>query len=520
MRKINLHKNISFYKVTALLLVISLVCSLCSCMTNSNDFDGKRFSQTKHISVRVETLKKSGITVNNSACAKNIHDAVLRDCNIDVQFVDSKTILPNYGIIPDISVTSDYNMITTYYRMNSVVNLAPYIYDNKDSLTNLISLLGSDNIYYCTDNTSEIWYLRQCDLTPDSRVTFIRSDWLDKLNLDVPTTREELHKCLIAFRDNADLLLGENASNMIPFFIDNEPAVSAKPLFDSCYDPDISAEEFYLNGYNRSTQNGYQEGLQILNDWYLEGLLPTDFMDINPMTKESYEPIESGFVGVFCSKYDYLYINGDNSHIDALKSNCGSEADYIAVNTFENKNGDYTAWQEDYLAEDGKMIYMPTTCSDPLACLVYLNWLSDPANIEAIQNLSINSTDSNDQYTYDRYLITVNGLYPDTDLSDNSAAIQAENTALQVKYIHRGGKCNRYGPKMFEYSSSELNYSLTYPESQKIFNCSVITAPIGMFDTVYNDQFSIYMNSGAYYIYGVRESQWNQVVLAGSLTVW
>ena len=99
----------------------------------------------------------------------------------------------------------------------------------------------------------------------------------------------------------------------------------------------------------------------------------------------TYESIEKGYVGAFCSQFDYLYANGENSHINALHKNCGNNADYIAVNTFPDRYGRYVAWQEDCLWEDELKIYLPSTCSDPLACLVYLNWISNSGNIGKLQ---------------------------------------------------------------------------------------------------------------------------------------
>ncbi|MER2139534.1 MAG: hypothetical protein ABS965_05370, partial [Succiniclasticum sp.] len=55
-------------------------------------------------------------------------------------------------------------------------------------------------------------------LADNARInTFIRKDWLDKLGLALPTNEDEFYNCLVAFRDNAELLLGEDADKMVPF---------------------------------------------------------------------------------------------------------------------------------------------------------------------------------------------------------------------------------------------------------------------------------------------------------------
>ncbi len=509
-------------KAVAVVLFISYGLSLCSCAKNQGGFNGKRFDETRHITVQVDSLKdktKNGeITVQTSACAKYIHDAVLRDCNIDVEFVDSNQSKVYYGITADISFTSDYNQVTTYYKMNSINNLSPLIEEYSDSLTELKELLGDYGLYSSNEDHSEIMYLTARKTEPDARVTFIRKDWLDKLGLSAPSNREELYTCLVAFRDNADILLGDDAEQMIPFFVDGDPSLSAKPLFDSCLDTAIESRDFYDHGFRRTTQDGYKDGLEILNSWYLQDLLPHDFKNITPLSKETYEPIENGYVGAFCAKATYLYANGENSHISALHANCGDNAEYIAVNTFENRYGEYTHWEEDYLNEGGRKLFIQAACLDPQACLVYLNWLSDPENIEKIQSISDENPD--DPYGFDRYLITCQGScfiereYPIPE------ALKAIEVAQEVKIEQRGCKCIRHGPYYFTYVNSEIDLAAVYPDSTKTFICEVITSTDEDFESSYKESFRVYLNNGAYMLYKLRDLEWEKVMVEGDMTPW
>ena len=489
-----------------MILVVSFSFTLCSCKPNNKDFDGNKFYNTRTISVLSDS--------SDSNIEQFIHDSVLRDCNIDVQFVPMSLFGQQSGIVPDVSYSYDSNILTTFYRMDSVINISSYIEDFGSSLPYLTDMLGEENIHYCSEDHSEVWYLKAKRPYNDTRITFIRGDWLDKLGLETPSTREEFHNCLIAFRDNADLLLGDDASKMIPFMVDNEPNVSCKPLIDSFFDTNIDEMNLFSQGYCRATQPGYSDGLKVLNEWYLEGLIPSDFVTIAPDSKESYLPIESGYVGSFCGKCDYLYKNGDNSHIISLKDNC-CDATYIAINTFENSEGEYTCWNEDYIEEFCRYIFMPSTCSDPLACLVYLNWISNPDNIEAMDSFA--TINAFEHSTLDDYVLTYYGHYPDRGIIASTEFNQAQETAAAVKQIRVANRCVRQGPSILPYFNSGVDYSAVYPGSTSQLVCDAISLPAGKFDDEYPTLFEEYLEKGARIIYSFRISEWEKVIIKGDM---
>lgn len=505
--RLNIKNRIHITRIISLILVMSFAVGICSCKQNNNDFDGIRFSSTRVISVLSNTTETN--------IEQFIHDSVLRDCNIDVQFVPKSLFGQQSGIVPDVSYSYDSNILTTFYRMGSVMNIASYLDEYDSSLPYLTDMLGEENIHYCSDDHSEVWYLKAKRPYNETRITFIRGDWLDKLGLEVPSTREEFHNCLIAFRDNSDLLLGEDSSKMIPFMVDNEPNVSCKPLLDSFLDTNIDDMNIFTHGYCRVTQPGYSDGLKVLNEWYSEGLLPSDFVTIAPDSKESYLPIESGYVGAFCGQCDYLYANGENSHISSLKDNC-SDATYIAVNTFENAEGEYTCWSEDFIEEFGRYLFMPSTCSDPLACLVYLNWISNPDNIEAMDSLA--TIKAFEHSTLDDYVLTFIGHYPDLGTISSDEFNQAQETASEVKLIRVANRCVRQGPTIFPYFKAGVDYSLVYPGSTSQLVCDAISLPAGEFDDSYPVLFEDYVDKGARIIYSFRISEWEKVIINGDMT--
>ena len=184
-------------RLTSSILIVSLSAAACSCSSEDGGFDGTRFDKTKVISVLTDS--------SDPDLEKFIHDSVLEECNIDIRFVSEDYYAQEYGIVPDIAYSYDANKITTYYKMGSVLNVDPYLDEYGYVLSDLSTIMGEGCSYFESDSQSEVWYLTPADPAPEAMVTFIRSDWLEQLGLEAPSSRDELYDCLIAFRDNADL---------------------------------------------------------------------------------------------------------------------------------------------------------------------------------------------------------------------------------------------------------------------------------------------------------------------------
>ena len=495
-------------RIISLALVVCIMLTLCACMNKNTDFDGKRFGTTRSITVLVDSISDSDF---DSDVTEYIHSRVLEDCNIDVSFMDASKMNLYRGISADLDFTTNTNMLISFYRYGSVLNLAPYLDQYSSSLTDLVSYLGDENIYSSNCNPEEIIWLNARSERPISKVTFIRSDWLDKLGLDVPQTTEEFYSCLKAFKQNADLLLDDRSDSMIPFLIDSDPNISAKPLLDSFLDTSISDREFYDYGYCRAAQPGYDLGLELLNSWYLEGLIPEDFNSIGVNTKEYYGPIEDGLVGAFCADFDYLYINGDNAHIKAFKENCGEEAEYMPVNTFADVNGNYNCWQEDYIHDGVDKVFLPATCRDPLACMIYLNWISNTDNIKAIKDFNPGNICACDKFLITSQLSDVTGIY------DVSSYDLAKQKVMDINYIHRGSLCIRYWPEICNSFDSERDYSVSYPESIPVYVDNVIRAENGSFSEIISDEYSHFLDSGVKLLFLIRDQEWDKVMVNGDM---
>ena len=146
-------------------------------------------------------------------------------------------------------------------------------------MPDLWDLLGDTNIYWSQDPDT-VPSAIEAILFQNKRInTFVREDWLNKLGLDKPTTLEEFEDMLRAFRDNAQLLLGEDADKMIPYSTSFDVGWRNDHLFTAFVPEELSDREMYVFGFDdrRLLYPGYKEGVRRLNQWYNEGLVWKDF---------------------------------------------------------------------------------------------------------------------------------------------------------------------------------------------------------------------------------------------------
>ena len=356
--------------------------------------DGK-FKETKHITVEVyDRGNDGGSDPTNNVYTDYIKKGMLEDHNVEVEFVEVprwteteeiNNLLASGGA-PDVCITYSYPTIQTYANMGGVLDMKPLFDQYGDQLTNLNSWLTDTNIYWdLNDETGKLWAIEGKRANSRRILTFMRKDWLDKLGLKEPTNKEEFYNAICAFRDNAETLLGKDADKMVPFSISYDVGWRAALLIESEMDPDITDKEFYINGFDdrKLTQNGTKEAMRTLNKWYNENLLWKDFALYTAGDSTEDDMMKAGYVGAFQHNWDYPFRNGDDSIQANLQRIVGDDAKYVAVDCFEDKNGKKTKYV-DSTAGDRK-IFFPSTNDEPLASLLYLDWISEPEHIKYLQ---------------------------------------------------------------------------------------------------------------------------------------
>lgn len=100
---------------------------------------------------------------------------------------------------------------------------------------------------------------------------FIRKDWLDKLNLPVPTTVDEYHDALLAFK-NGDPN-GNGVADEIPYFDRGKSVKSILALYGVRDGWSVADDGKIVYG---KYVPEYKEGIKQVAKWYKEGLIDTE----------------------------------------------------------------------------------------------------------------------------------------------------------------------------------------------------------------------------------------------------
>lgn len=192
----------------------------------------------------------------------------------------------------------------------------------------------------------------------------IRRDWLEELNLEMPTTTEELGTVLNAFKErknataalsfepnNMDVFLG-NFSTTTNFYIDNGKV---------CYGP---------MGEN------YKYALETLHEWYEEGLLDPNFVSIDKAALDA---------NVLNGKTGYTVHSGGGglgTWLDNMK-NSGERFDMVGIAFTKPKAGQEITYYKVETAYPGYgSVAITTACKNPaLAARVMDYGYSDGGHI-------------------------------------------------------------------------------------------------------------------------------------------
>ncbi len=170
--------------------------------------------------------------------------------------------------------------------------------------------------------------------TLNNSVLQIRSDWLEKLNLKVPDTSDEMFEALTAFMENSDMLVGKG-NQLIPYGgIQNWGLGLQQHIFsENGFVADWNLVDgkvvYYVN------MPGYKEALRTMRKFYQNGLIEPEYPLMN---REQY--LEKWYQNKYGSWQNYVDNLDPVSHVYMpIYISAVPEAEMEFIYPFPDRNG-------------------------------------------------------------------------------------------------------------------------------------------------------------------------------------
>ena len=308
-----------------------------------------------------------GTTTENNTLTQYIKDQVKEKFNINVEYVsvprsgsdDTLNIMMTGGQAPDIVFTYDQALYYNYASSGALTDL-----------TDAYAKYGSDIAKFCgeaqgigEDGGKRFAVMKQRGTESARHISYIRQDWLDELNMEIPTTKEQLGEYLYAVKEKG---LGT------PWGMSGRGDTEKMYLnFVGSYVPLEDERKAYIYNENyMAVAPEAKEGLKILNQWYNDGLITQEFP--TDTSEDAFlADVSNGKIGFTLDDATHMW---DPTQV--LNNAVGHET-FVPIMCFDLPDGSY---RTPFEFRHGMFVMVPSASSDKAeACMKYLNWMADPA---------------------------------------------------------------------------------------------------------------------------------------------
>lgn len=325
----------------------------------------------------------AGFTVTNNYWTEYVQKNFGDPNHINVEFVpipradaaDKVNVMMSSGDAPDI-LFADTSPLT------------PYAYAKAGGLMNLDALIeehGPNLKKYLAD-TLDYGKVEGVQYSiPGRRVHtgkyehLIRKDWLDKLNLPVPQTTEEVYQTLKAFKEKDP---GNTGGKVIPLGFSLTPG-SVEPIVWSFIQDGLTEEQRYTLSSSLGFPvllPGHKEALQFLNKLYNEQLLSPDFA-LDKDEKQVFQDVMNGKVGMYSDNLGNSYASTPGI-AKVLNENVPG-AELIPIDPYINNAGKHL---KPIYAPTGFYLMIPATSERGVEAIKYLDWMAQPDVLFTLMN--------------------------------------------------------------------------------------------------------------------------------------
>ncbi|MFI3115814.1 MAG: hypothetical protein R3Y12_06730 [Clostridia bacterium] len=272
------------------------------------------------------------------------------------------------GVVGDYAM--QYGPYGAFYSLDDyweyLPNYSAYLAENPDVVASTASSDGKIyHIPYIADGTV-------------ARTYFIRQDWLDNLNLEMPETVEDLEKVLIAFRD--DDPNGNGLNDEIPVIFDYwQEIIRLVNFWDArCFSNDDRSERVVLGDdgvwYHTWLTDEFKVGLENISRWYDIGLIDKEAFTKGTSARKEYIPGDVAgmvyeWVASTSSYNDSVAIDGFNFVVMAppvteagnqwsehVRTKVTTEGWAVSTSCDESKVGELFAFMDYFFSEEGRIL--------------------------------------------------------------------------------------------------------------------------------------------------------------------
>lgn len=329
-----------------------------------------------------QLAENAGITINWTTMSDSLSEQV----NIRIAG----------GELPDAFIGvgfSNYDL-TTYGADGTFIDLTEYI--NAETMPNLTKILEEHPGIYSAITMSDggiyglpageqmgtagIGREEDYSIYTIPQFSMINKAWLDDLGLEVPTTLDELHDALVAFKENdmSAKYYGNDAGTTLPMSTGFDEWCWGQNIFyagfgfanwpnDVCNDlvlRDDGTVDFVC------ATDEYRQAITYFHDWFAEGLIDQEMFSQD--TTQLMSKCSQGYVGV--STWWYIEeLMGEHAE------------DYVFLPVLDGPDGSHNVTVRTGGATNSGNLSITESCEDPAALLAYFDQWYDPEIVMQLQ---------------------------------------------------------------------------------------------------------------------------------------
>ena len=459
----------------------------------SNAPDGSTITDNKWTKYAQEEMKKVGINVEYVPVPR--WDEITKMQTM----VASQTA-------PDITITYTYAYAEEYFNQGGTWDLSEFI-DGEDQAQNMKAYLGQDVIDIGRNADNQLYGIVAKRATTAKSNLFLRKDWMDALNLEIPTTPDEYYNVVEQMVKNNP----EGRSDVIGAVFWN--SWNMKMAFSK-----NAGDPLALNiaGSEDALQDYYDEGLRdyyrFVNKMYNNGLLNKEYYAMSEDQWKSY--IVTGALASYEGNVNHSVDVLRGSLLKTLQENV-PDADLISIPPLKNVN-DGKQYSAAY-SSGGLIAFCPKTASEEVveACMTYLDWMCsedggfviyhgfegehfdyDANGVPVVKDASYNATDK-DWIRADLFVTGNQGYFATVDDFNACTAKEAPGYEDHVVANYENALTGivNHDSTYTSPSTSELLTDLNLVKDEYQVKC--ITCPESEFDKNYDEYMEELKNAGA-----------------------